>query len=337
MRILHVMLSKGKGGLEQAFKNYNQALLDLSHTVYCVVDPKNRDLIPTPLVTSIKNLGPWDLFASLKLKQIINKFKPDLILAHANRAITLLSRFKTNRIPLVGVVHNGRQRHVLSCDAVITVAEHIQKTLKTEGLAKNTLYVLPNMVVSPPEPITTIKSRHPITIGVLARLNYEKGVDLFLDALMILKKTVAFKALIAGDGKERSPLEKQAMRAGLMGAVNFVGWMKDKEKFFNEIDIFCLPSRSEGLPVALLEAFSHRRPVVATATDGSKEVCSHGIDAYLTKANPTDMALYLDRLCQDHETRALFIENAARKVQEKYSKPVFTKTLQAILQAVCHV
>lgn len=332
------MLSKGKGGLEQAFESYNQALLDLSHTVCCVVDPKNRMLpLPPPsLAIALPNFGPWDVFASLRLKQMINHFEPDLIMSHANRATTLLSRFKTNRIPLVGVLHNGRQKNALPCDAIITVAEHIKKSLETKRFAQNPIFILPNLAPTLLQPRTIQIPHQPITIGVLSRLSQEKGVDLFINALAVLKKTVAFKAIIAGDGKERKALEKQANALQLNECVRFIGWVEDKKTFFDEIDIFCLTSRSEGLPVALLEAFAHQKPLVATLTSGAKEICTHGKDAYLTGFLPSEIAFYLNSLIKEPKTRALFVENAVRKIQEKYTQAVFTEKLGEILKTIRH-
>lgn len=327
------MLSKGQGGLEQAFVCYTQALIDLGCHVQCVCDPGNHALLAS---LCIYNAGPWDMLASLKLRRIVTAFKPDLILAHANRAITLLSRFRINSIPLVGVLHNGRIKHPLPGDALITVADHIRKTIESKNSFQGPIYVLPNQA---PETAASLSTtfHQPVRIGVLARLSQEKGVDLFIEALAVLKEKIDFRVIIGGDGKEKKALEQQTKRAGLEPFVRFIGWVQNKKSFFDDIDIFCLTSRREGLPVVLLEAFAYSKPVVATCTEGAKELCTHGENAYLTSENPTEIADALYHLASNPPLCAKFITNATYHLQQNYSRSSFTQNLDNILKTITRV
>src|SRR5437773_9156311 len=114
--------------------------------------------------------------------------------------------------------------------------------------------------------------RRPI-VGVVGRLSQEKGVDLFLDACAVLvRKGLAFSALVAGDGPGRARLEAHCARLGLEARVRFMGHVYGVDVLYRMLDLLVLPSRSEGLPNTLLEAMQADVPIVATAVGAVPEV-----------------------------------------------------------------
>jgi len=114
--------------------------------------------------------------------------------------------------------------------------------------------------------------RRPI-VGVVGRLSQEKGVDLFLEACAVLvRKGLAFSALVAGDGPGRARLEALCARLGREARVRFLGHVYDVDALYRMLDLVILPSRSEGLPNTLLEAMQADVPIVATAVGAVPEV-----------------------------------------------------------------
>ena len=110
-------------------------------------------------------------------------------------------------------------------------------------------------------------------IGVVGRLSLEKGVDLFLDACAILvRRGLAFSALVAGDGRERARLEARCRRLGLESWVRFLGQVYNVDALYRNLDLLVLPSRSEGLPNTMLEAMQADVPVVATAVGAVPDI-----------------------------------------------------------------
>jgi glycosyltransferase involved in cell wall biosynthesis len=103
-------------------------------------------------------------------------------------------------------------------------------------------------------------------IGVAARLEPVKGVDIALDAFARLEPPA--RLLIAGDGSQRAALVEKAAALGIGSRVDFVGLVNDMPAFFRAIDVFCLPSRAEGLPLSLLEAQACGVRVVASDVGG---------------------------------------------------------------------
>ncbi|BBK35920.1 glycosyl transferase [Allostella sp. ATCC 35155] len=105
-------------------------------------------------------------------------------------------------------------------------------------------------------------------VGTAARLEPVKGIGRLIDAATGLPGvTIA----IAGDGSLRAELEERARSLGIADRVRFLGPVGDMPAFYRAVDVFCLPSLAEGLPIAPLEAQACGRPVVATDVGGTRE------------------------------------------------------------------
>ncbi len=129
--------------------------------------------------------------------------------------------------------------------------------------------------LSSPADFTTLRKPGTALIGVVARLSHEKGVDLAIAALALLRSRDQDAALaIAGDGPEEAALRRQAEAAGLTDRVHFLGRVADVGSLYRTLDCVMIPSRdgAEGLPNVLLEAMSASLPVVATRVAAVPEV-----------------------------------------------------------------
>lgn len=120
------------------------------------------------------------------------------------------------------------------------------------------------------------------TIVILARLVPIKGIDVALAALAQLPAHVTL--VVAGDGPARATLETLAATLGVTARVRFVGWLDAaaRDALLVLADAVCVPSiatpdgRSEGTPLAALEALAAGVPVVVTATGGLAALAAHG-------------------------------------------------------------
>ncbi|MBZ5639461.1 MAG: glycosyltransferase family 4 protein [Acidobacteriia bacterium] len=113
-----------------------------------------------------------------------------------------------------------------------------------------------------------------VFVGALAQMY--KGADVLLDALaMCAGKGLSLEATLVGDGRYRGALEEQAAKLGLLERARFIGQLASGAAVREELDrgdLFVLPSRTEGLPRALLEAMARGLPCVATAVGGIPEL-----------------------------------------------------------------
>jgi glycosyltransferase involved in cell wall biosynthesis len=128
-------------------------------------------------------------------------------------------------------------------------------------------------------------------LGFAGQLVARKRVDLLIDALRSLPAGTCLR--IAGDGPERSTLEERARRAGV--DVRFDGFVTDVDEWYEQIDVFVLPSRVEGWGYVLAEAAAAGRAIVAFDSSSVPEVVPSAAGACLVDADD-DLAPTLARL-----------------------------------------
>jgi glycosyltransferase involved in cell wall biosynthesis len=112
-------------------------------------------------------------------------------------------------------------------------------------------------------------------VGTVGRLEERKGhAQLLLATRTMLRLANGLRpqVLIVGDGPLRHDLARQAAELGVLESVRFAGQLDDVRTALSAMDVFVLASNAEGMPNALLEAMAARRPVVATAVGGMREV-----------------------------------------------------------------
>jgi glycosyltransferase involved in cell wall biosynthesis len=114
------------------------------------------------------------------------------------------------------------------------------------------------------------------TIAFVGRLSREKGADLALEALDLIRRELpGVHLLVAGDGPQRAALEALTLRLGLADSVTFTGWLAPErvQAVMQSSDLVMIPSREESFSLVALEAAHVGRPVVATRVGGVPEVC----------------------------------------------------------------
>lgn len=164
-------------------------------------------------------------------------------------------------------------------------------------------------------------------IGVISRLEKVKGITYLLQAMPeILKKYPQLTLLVVGDGAEREPLGKESLQLDIHDHVVFVGSRLDIPEVFQVLDIYVLPSLSEGLPMGLLEAMSSGCPVVATNVGGIPDAVIHGETAILVEPRISEeLTEVLIDLLQNEPLRKKLSVDMQNVFQENYSADIMTK------------
>ena len=144
-----------------------------------------------------------------------------------------------------------------------------------------------------------------LVAGVVGRLSPEKGHIHFLRALARARQTEPrLVGLLAGDGPGADMLRGEADMLGLAHAVTFAGHVSRVARVYRALDVAVLPSLSEGMPNAALEAMLHGLPVVASHVGGVPEVVRDGETGLLVPpGDETQLAAALVALCADVERR----------------------------------
>lgn len=130
-----------------------------------------------------------------------------------------------------------------------------------------------------------------IRIVTVANFNHEKGHDVLLEAMRLLEDK--YKLLLIGEGPLNDKCKKFVAENGLKNRVEFAGRIDHSllPEYLKDRNIFCMPSRSEGLPAAPLEAMSMGLPVVASRVGGMQQIVMDGFNGFLCKPeNPSDLA-----------------------------------------------
>jgi glycosyltransferase involved in cell wall biosynthesis len=330
------MLSKGRGGLEQVLLDHGDALGRCGHDVHAVIHPEAaiRPALEARGATwhGLRHLGAWDMIAAMRLRLLLRQLRCDLYLAHGNRAMSLLRRAGAD--PVITVLPNYK----INCRgaaAVFYPTLDLKRYAEHQGVTEACLYHIPSMVDVPPSPPSRRRGQPPV-IGAMGRFVAKKGFEVFIAALDHLRsRGVAFRAILAGDGPERTALERLATEHGLRDVLAFPGWSEDRPAFFAGIDVFCLPSHHEPFGIVLIEAMARAIPIVATDSEGPSEILCDGIHADLVPRGDTErMALALGGMIADPERADRLGANAYRHARETYDLPSVAARLDLAVRRV---
>ncbi|MDX1923903.1 MAG: glycosyltransferase [Rickettsiaceae bacterium] len=342
MKILNIMLSRELGGIQQAFIDYNKLIKESGYEPIPVISARAK--IEPSLKGAfhvLPNFFSLDPISIVKLRNIIKKHKPSLIIAHGNRAINFsrIALYKLGKRPsLIGVAHNYSIKYLKKCDYVFGITRQMCKYLELSSLSRERIMHLPNTLdqnlsynISRKKLITK-----PFVIGCLARFVPKKGVDVLIKAAFLLKqKGYNILLLIGGDGELRSDITQLIEKLELSENIVLCGWVENKEEFFEKLDIYCLPSIEEPFGIIILEAMKSCVPIIATKTDGPEEILEPGIDAILVDINsPEQIAEAAAIYINDPVMAGIYATRAAQKVKENYSIKAGSSILKAHIQSI---
>jgi glycosyltransferase involved in cell wall biosynthesis len=231
--------------------------------------------------------------------QILSRLQPDII--HANlctpwscatglTAALMLPRARVVRVdqlPLrtTAAIALWRTRAIsLRVDAHVAVGQaSAQRMEDFYALGRGSVLSIPNGVpdLGAPEPLL-LRTDGQLVVGSVGRLDLMKAHELLLQAIAPLQ---GVKAVILGEGEQRTALEKLAFNLGIGDRVSLPGWIDNPRSHLSEFDVMALPSRSEGFPLAIVEAMLAARPVVATRVGSVPEAVLHGETGLLIDKN----------------------------------------------------
>jgi glycosyltransferase involved in cell wall biosynthesis len=163
-------------------------------------------------------------------------------------------------------------------------------------------------------------ARDTVVVVTVARLVWFKAIDVLIEAADLVKSTSNVQFLVVGDGVLKSRLEQLIERKGLVDRVRLLGERHDVPGLLALADIFALPSVSEGMPIAIMEAMAVGLPVVATAVDGTPELVVDGQTGILVPSgDPSAFANALRPLIADAELRRALGQAGRQRVDSGFS------------------
>lgn len=251
-----------------------------------------------------------------KLARLLKKQRIDILQLHNPTAFfygTLAGRLA--RTPCVIYTEHGRDvsygwkvrlgHRLLSkmVDEIVAVGDHGKHFLSTEeGIDSRKITRIYNGVA--PESFDyklDMQSRHDVrqmlgleagtepVIGIVARLDPIKNHSSLLRAMKkVVSDIPSTVLLVVGDGPEEERLRKCVKDMKLNGSVCFLGSRENIPELLKIMDLFVLPSYSEGISMTLIEACAAGKPIVATNVGGNPEIVEHGENGLLVESDDSD-------------------------------------------------
>lgn len=310
-RIIHVLHSHGYGGAENHVIIMMRGQMARGHEVM-FVGPLDSWLgkackahgIPA---AHLRMSGLFDVMSHWRLRRIAKQFRADVIHGHlirgafyaglaghkARRPLALCSAHTTNALK-----HMGRCRHI------IADSQAIERNLVAHGYPQEGVSVIYTGVPDAPAQDRAAIRRelglddHTIAIVHAGRFIKDKGQDTLVAAMGMVSQANVRLFLIGGDdtgfAKAVHAIPQDPAR------VTYLGFRSDVQRILQGFDIYVQPSRREGLPLAVSEAFVARLPVIATTVGGMPEVVLEGQTGLLVPPDdPVALAAAINRLADD--------------------------------------
>jgi len=179
-----------------------------------------------------------------------------------------------------------------------------------------------------PRPYQDAKSADRVALGLVAedrivlwagRLDPVKGLELLVDAFAGIAEKCRAKLLLAGDGPLRGRLENQIAQCKLQGSVRLLGVRRDIPALLKTADVFVFPSRTEGLPNALLEAMAAGCPIVTTDVPGCRDLVQDDWTGLIVPfGEPARLAAAIERLLEDRGAAKRLAAQACAEVTSRW-------------------
>lgn len=172
-----------------------------------------------------------------------------------------------------------------------------------------------------------------IVIGVVSRLRYEKGIDLLIDAfIMICSEIPHLYLLIVGTGADEEKLKMLVDKAGISSSVVFCGevnWEAAMHKMAL-MDIVIVPSRFEGFGLSAVEAMSMGKPVIASDVFGLSEVVDNQCGLLFPSGCKKSLAYNIQQLCKDPKSRSIFGTYGMIKAYKNFDISIYYRQISKL-------
>ncbi|MDA0578078.1 MAG: glycosyltransferase [Verrucomicrobia bacterium] len=351
-KVGHVVISLAPGGLERLVVDWTLAR-NAAHAettkVGCLdgLGELAADLDPGEVTSfdASRERLPWDREAVRKLRAWVRREGLSVVHSHnlaAQQYAALAVRGTGVRhvhtehgsnLHTSGAINRARLwvlAHVTDC-LVAVANDTAQRMAPVWGVPPGRVAVIPNGVA--PHAVTGAAkldalrrelglAKDAIVLGSVGRLASVKGFDRLLGVLPALaQRHAGLRWVLVGSGGERAVLETQAIELGVQDRLVFAGFRADARAFYEIFDLFVAPSRSEGLPVALLEAMAAGCPVGVTDAGEQRAVIGDGAAGVMLPEDAREWVEILgDSLDAEGRAARMALAGVARqRVAEHYS------------------
>ena len=308
VKVLHAIRQGKTGGgeshlidLVEGLPEYVESFV-LSFTEGEMVDHFREKGVPVFVIPSLRG---FDTKVWGEVQKLIAKLNVDFVHAHGTRAATnLFWPTRKQKLKMIYTVHGWsfhqdqpwlvRNIRITSERLITRLAKYVINVSEANKITGQKHFNLDNAVViengvntsnfDPNKSYNNIRGEFNIPdetflIGYIARITKQKDPFTFLKSIKVLKEKLNnFKVLMIGSGELKEQSEAMIDELGLRDVIISQDFRQDVPHLLAAVDVFCLPSLWEGLSLSLLEAMSMAKGIVATPTDGTRELIEDGVN-----------------------------------------------------------
>jgi L-malate glycosyltransferase len=341
MRILQICSAREIGGGERHLADLANALAERGHDVFAALSPASplRSLLsslPPANVVELPMRNSLNLATAMKLSQLARARDIEIVHAHIARDYPLAAlatgRSKARLVLTRHVLFPLNRIHRLTLrrtSRVIAVSQAVAESLYSQSIFDR------QKVVKIHNGIDLAKfaqvearraSQQKLRVGTVGHIAPIKGLDDFVRAAaLVIQNHPDLEFIIAGEdksasGENRLALESLMSELGLNENVKLIGWVDDMPEFLSTLDVFVSSARSEPFGLAIVEAMAAGVPVVATASEGAREIIDDRQSGRLVPiGDVASLAKTIDELMNDESQRQRLAQNAKAVAREKFS------------------
>lgn len=363
LRVVHLLSPAPFGGLERVVEMLAVGQRDRGHDVQ-VVASVGPSVGVHPLLATLERRGvPFiairtpsrDYLAERReLRRLFTSLVPDIAHSHGYRS-DALTAWATAGLPVgtVSTAHGftggGWRNRTYEWiqwtawrrfGAVVGVSRPLATRLRSARSLGERVELIPNAWSHEAAPLSKDAARvalglpaEPPLVGWVGRLSREKGADVMIEAFAQVADREMHLALI-GDGSERPAIEAQVRELGLGDRVHLLGAVTDAGRLFRAFDCFALSSRTEGTPIALLEAMAAAVPIVATAVGGVPDVIGADEAQLVASEDAAALAQAIDQTRTQPAAAAQRVRAATHRLESEFGMDRWLDAYDAVYRRV---
>lgn len=366
--ILHITFNMQIGGTEQVIRNLVEGLDPARYTssILCIdgeIGPWGKELQAKGFQHFCWQRKPGlDIGLIRKISQLIRSQAIDILHCHQYTPYTygcfasLLSS-----VPVVFTEHGrfypdfstAKRRFInpllqLKTAAITAISAATKAALvEHENFSERRIEVIYNGIADLADSLNDDEKqalRHSLALnptemvfGTISRLDTIKNQTMMIKAFaQALAVQPGIKLLVVGDGPEREALHQLTADLQLSESVIFTGFQANPQAYLSLMDVFLLPSLSEGTSMTLLEAMSFSKPSIATAVGGTPEILQHEKTGLLIdNKDQQGLCNAITTLAGDSTLRSTFGKNARSSYEARFILSAMSQAYEALYQRIC--
>lgn len=349
IKVLHIINTMDLGGAESLLASqtnyFNKKKFEI-HIGYLFGEGKQLNNVNNnTIVKDFSNNGVFTFASIYKVFKYIKEQKFDIVHSHLIHA-SLISRFlcflfpKTIHITTRHYASESKHKRLVNLlerktqkysKKVICVSDFVQRWVIKYGLPERKTYVIYNGVLLDKFKPSNVAPK-PFTIGFVGRFVKQKGIEVLIDSIKIVKKRIPEINLeLIGYGELEPKLKQMVKKLNLEENIEFLGQIEAHKvpSYIDRWNFFVGPSRWEAFGIVFIEAMAMKKAVVASRVEAIPDVVTEGETGLLfEKENSKELAEKICYLLENSDICKKMGEAGRKKVEELFDISYLTKKLE---------